>query len=192
MQGQRNGGPLVLFDAAIVMGLEEALLGILKEGPGLEIQTGAIDMRYTDADAFRYAAAADGGSNERLAAVIEVDLIPCFILLGVIEGNVAGLFQQGNGSQNRLVLGLGGIEEGLVAFAEIIRRLEFFFGHGFGEILWVHQQLFTQLFALVFFAHGYLLLLGFHLHLARCLFIGTKNGGSAPPLFPGGQDPTNL
>ena len=81
-------------------------------------------MSHTDADAFGDAAAAEGSGDEGLAAVIEVDLIPCLVLLGVVKGDIAGLFQHGYGSGNSLALGLGGIQEGLVAFAEILGGLQ--------------------------------------------------------------------
>ena len=161
VQGQRDGGPLVLLDAAVVVGLEEALLALLVQGPGLEVQTGAIDVGNADADTFGDAAAAEGGGDERLAAVIEVDLIPRLVLLGVVKGDIAGLFQHGYGSGNSLALGLGGIQEGLVALAKIVSSLQLFLGHGLGEILGVHQQLLAQLLALGFFTHGYFTPFGF-------------------------------
>ena len=161
VQGQRDGGPLVLLDAAVVVGLEEALLALLIQWPGLEVQTGAVDMSHTDADAFGDAAAAEGSGDEGLAAVIEVDLIPCLVLLGVVKGDIAGLFQHGYGSGNSLALGLGGIQEGLVALAKIVSSLQLFLGHGLGEILGVHQQLLAQLLALGFFTHGYFTPFGF-------------------------------
>ena len=161
VQRQRDGGPLVLLDAAVVVGLEEALLALLIQGPGLEVQTGAVDMSHTDADAFGDAAAAEGSGDESLAAVIEVDLIPCLVLLGVVKGDIAGLFQHGYGSGNSLALGLGGIQEGLVALAKIVSSLQLFLGHGLGEILGVHQQLLAQLLALGFFTHGYFTPFGF-------------------------------
>ena len=115
-------------------------------------------MSHTDADALGDAAAADGGGDERLAPVIEVDLIPRLILRCVVKGHIAGLFQQCDGGGNGFTLGLGGIQESLVALAEIIGGLQLLRGHGFGEVFGVHQQLFPQLLALGFFGHGYILL----------------------------------
>ena len=192
VQGQRDGGPLVLLDAAVVVGLKEALLALLIQGPGLEVQTGAVDMSHTDADAFGDAAAAEGSSDEGLAAVIEVDLIPCLVLLGVVKGDIACLFQHRNGSGNCLALGLGGIKECLVALTEIVSGFQLLLRHGFGEVLGVHQQFLAELLALGFFTHGYSSPFGFLMILWLCGFIGTKSGGTAPPLFRDEQDPTNL
>ena len=161
VQRQRNGSPLVFLDAAVIVGLKEALLALLIKGTGLQIKAGAINMRYADAHALCYAAAAECGGDERLAAVIEVDLIPCLVLLGMVKGDIACLFQHRNGSGNCLALGLGGIKECLVALTEIVSGFQLFLGHGLGEILGVHQQLLAQLLALGFFTHGYFTPFGF-------------------------------
>ena len=160
VQRQRDGRPLVFFDAAVVVRFEEALLGFLKERPGFEVQTGAVDMRHPDAYPLRHAAAAHRAGNERLAAVVEVDLIPRLVLLGVVKGGVARLFQHGNGGGDRLTLGLGGIQEVLVALAEIAGRFQLLGGKGFGHIFGFQQQFLAELLALGFFAHGYGLLSG--------------------------------
>ena len=192
VQRQRNGSPLVFLDTAVIVGLKEALLALLIKRTGLQIKAGAINMRYADAHALRYAAAAECGGNERLAAVIEVDLIPCLVLLGVVKGDIACLFQHRNGSGDRLALGFGGIKECLVALTEIVSGFQLLLRHGLGEVLGVHQQFLAELLALGFFTHGYSSPFGFLMVLLLCGFIGTKSGGTAPPLFRDEQDPTNL
>ena len=49
-QFKRDRGPLVLFDAAVVVGLEEAQLIALVQGVLLQVQPGGVDVGRPDVD----------------------------------------------------------------------------------------------------------------------------------------------
>ena len=73
---QRDGHPLVLPDAAVVVGLEIGQLRVLIERVGLQIQPRGVDVGGGDLHALRQGPLADAGQQHRLAPVAEVHLVP--------------------------------------------------------------------------------------------------------------------
>ena len=67
VQGQRQGYPLVVLDAAVVMGVQEGESVAFVHRVLLQVQTGAVDMGAQDVQARVQRLGADAGKNERLA-----------------------------------------------------------------------------------------------------------------------------
>ena len=72
VQLQRNGDPLVLLDAAIVVGAEKAHLIGLIHGDLLQVKPGRIHMSAGDHRALAQVLAADDGQHQGLAPVVAV------------------------------------------------------------------------------------------------------------------------
>ena len=75
MEGQGHRGPLVLLDAAIVMGLEVGDFTLLIQGHRLQVQTGGIRMGDDHAGTLVQGLLADDHKGYSLFAVDAVDLI---------------------------------------------------------------------------------------------------------------------
>ena len=124
VQGQGDGGPLVLTDAAVVMGAQIADTGLFKHGHGAQVQARRVDVGDVQVEARFQALGADGGGQDALFAVDGVDLGAGGQLLAGDELFVAGVQQQLLAGADSLALSLGVIQEGLVAFAEILGGLQ--------------------------------------------------------------------
>ena len=132
MEGEGDGGPLVLLDAAVVVGLEEAEFLLLHQGVGLQVQPGVVDVGGLDADPLPDVQGADGAGDQGLAPVVEVHLGPGGVLLAGDEGDVPRLLQHLHDGGHRLPLGLGAVQEGLVGDGKRLRRRLILRGHGLG------------------------------------------------------------
>ncbi len=66
MERQRQGYPLVVLDAAVVMGVQEGEPVAFVHGVLLQVQTGAVDVRAQDVQARIQRLSADAGKDERL------------------------------------------------------------------------------------------------------------------------------
>src|SRR5699024_8808797 len=75
MDLQGDGHPLVLADAAIVMGLEIGQLTVLIQGGGLEVEPRAVNVGRCDLYTLIQALAADYGQQKHLAPVILINLV---------------------------------------------------------------------------------------------------------------------
>ena len=107
MQLQRDGDPLVLLDAAVVVGAEVAQLVRLIHGDLLEVEARGVDVRARDHSTVCEAALTDDGEHEGLAAVAGVDLhAGCEGHAGLI-GHEATLFGEANGIDDGFTLGAG-------------------------------------------------------------------------------------
>ena len=118
--GERDGGPLVLLDAAVVVRLEERHVRILEQRVRLEVEPGAVDVGYGDAHTLGDGLLALGAHHDRLAAVDLVELGSRLVLGAADVFGVAVLGQDGEHVVDDLALGLVG-EELLVALAEFFR-----------------------------------------------------------------------
>ena len=104
VNGKGNAGPLVLLDAAVVVGLEVGNLGILIQGIGLQVHPGRIHMGRADIGALGQGLGADDGNQKALAPVVQKNL-------------VAGLnFHTGDGGLKAVGDGLLGCPGGCLPF----------------------------------------------------------------------------
>ena len=72
---QGDGDPLVLADAAVVMGLEKGQLTVLVQGVGLQVQAGGVDMGGHDLGALFQALLAYDSQHDALAPVYAIDTV---------------------------------------------------------------------------------------------------------------------
>ena len=112
VNGQGDGDPLILLDAAVVVGLEVCHLGIFVQGIGLQVHIGSIDMGGADIGTHIQLLSTDDGQSNGLVTVIIVNLITG---IGFHAGDIgleAQLLSLGHGPGSCLPLGLGSIHEG--------------------------------------------------------------------------------
>ena len=113
-QFERDSGPLVLFDAAVIVGLEKGHAAVLVQRHGADIHTRCIQMGGGQAHALLEALFADYGQRDPFVAVDLVKLVarldgivprPCAEALGL---------RQTNHFPDRVALGLGFVQKFLV------------------------------------------------------------------------------
>ena len=121
VQGQGDGGPLVLAHAAVIVGAQVANAVFLKHRHRAQVQTRGIDVGNVQMEALLQALGADGGSQHALFAVDGVDLGAGSVVRAGHKLLVAGGGQQLLAVCGGLALGLGVIQESLVTLAEILR-----------------------------------------------------------------------
>lgn len=80
VQRQRQRGPLIFADAAVIMGFEKRHAALFIKGRGLEIQPRRIDMRRCQANAAFQRLGSDDKQMQALAAVIIIKFIPWLYL----------------------------------------------------------------------------------------------------------------
>ena len=158
VNSQGNGGPLILLDTAVVMGLQIGDLRILIQGIGLHIHTGGVHMRSADISAICQTLAADNGQQNALVPVVVVDLVTGlqihtgFQLLKAVC--LSGLYCPGS----CLPFGLAGIHKGCVALAITFHFSSLLFGQAVVAVLGSKQQLLFQFFHRTFSFISFLLL----------------------------------
>ena len=149
-QLQRNGDPLVLADAAVVMGLEVGQLAVLIQGGGLQVQTGRVDVSGGDLGALRQA----DGQHQTLAAVAGVDLIAGGQGHAALVLHEAMLLRQSDGGAGAEALRLAGVQERLVDGAVCLHLLQIRRAQHIVAVAVILQQLLLQ--GLQFFTHDLL------------------------------------
>ena len=117
MQGQGHGGPLILLDAAVVVGLEVGNLRILVQGIGLHVQPGGVHMGGADIGTLGKGLGADHCQSNGLVPVIVVDFIAGLRFHAGSEGLEPPLLRLTDGPGGGFPLGLAGIHKGHVAAA---------------------------------------------------------------------------
>ena len=115
-----NGDPLIFFNAAVVVRLEVAHLILLIQRDLLEVDAGGIDVCAGDNGAFSQALFADHSQQQRLAAVVAVDLHAGLELHAEMILDKAVLLRQGNGVDNRLALHARTVQVIHVALAVVL------------------------------------------------------------------------
>jgi hypothetical protein len=152
VDGQRHSTPLILADAAVVVGLEVAeVVGLVQRGRA-QVQTGAVGVSDDQMEAVLEAAGADGGSHDGLAQLAEIDLVAGGVGLLRVELLVACVLEHLLALSGHLALGLARIEEFLVALSECVGLL--LDGGGLvADVSGLKQQLFSQLLVRSFFCH---------------------------------------
>ena len=122
VQLQRDRDPLVLADAAVVVGLEIGQLGVFIEGVGLEVQPRRVGMGRADVRALGQGLAADHGEQDGLAAVDGVDLVAGLQGHAVLQRTEARLLGQLHRGDDAFAFGLRAVKEGLVGLAVGLHR----------------------------------------------------------------------
>ena len=142
VDGQRDGDPLVLLDAAVVVGVEREKVVLLLEGVLLEVDARRVDVGAQDVDAGLQVVGAEVDEHEGLAAVDDVDLVAGLELLarcdGLAELDVAALARHLDGGVAALALSLVVGDVGLVALAEVVQLVELLGGVGLPGVLSLH------------------------------------------------------
>ena len=123
VEGQGDGGPLVLLDAPVVMGLAVGHLLVLIEWVLLQVQAGGVDVGRADDGALVQALLPDHGQHDGLAAVVVIDLVAGLELLAPDQRPEPGGFRLGHSIGHALALDLAFVQEGLVARAVILDGL---------------------------------------------------------------------
>ena len=139
---QGDGDPLVLADAAVVVGLEVGHLALLIEGAGLQVQPGAVDMGGGDLDALVQLFLPHHGQQQHLAPVVLVDLVPGLQRHAPHVGLEALGLRQPDALGDALPLGLPGVQKGLVALAVRVHGLPVAGGQPVIAVLLLPQYLF--------------------------------------------------
>ena len=114
---QGDGHPLILADAAIVVGLEKGQLAVLIKGAGLQIQPGRVDVGGGDVGALAQGRGADDRQHDGLAPVDPVDLVSGLQGHSGGEGLEALGLGQRLGGGNALPLRLTQVQELFVVLA---------------------------------------------------------------------------
>ena len=151
VQGQRNRSPLILLDTAIVVGLEHCQFMILIQRILLHIQTRRIDMCRTKTHTFCNRCSTDHCCNDRLAAVVDIDLIPCLQLHIRCERHKALFIQQCSCILGCFTFCLGRVQKCHVVRCKRIALLLCFRRNADRTVLRLHEKLFFFPFCLCFF-----------------------------------------
>ena len=114
MELQGNGHPLVLADAAVIVGFEERHLVLLIEGGGLQVQAGGVDVGGADVDALAEGLVPHHRQHDGLAPVHPVELVAGLDGHATGEGLEPLGLGQTDGLGDGLPLGLGGVQVVLV------------------------------------------------------------------------------
>ena len=125
VQLQRHRHPLVLADAAVVVGLEIGKLAVFIEGIRLDVEPGRVGVRRADVRAVRQILFADDGKHDRLAAVVPVELVAGLDGHAGVIRDEASRFRFQDGGEDAFALSFGAVEEGFVCLAVGIQFLFF-------------------------------------------------------------------
>ena len=117
VDGQGHAGPLVLLDAAIVVGLEVGDFGILIHGLGLQIHPGGIHVGSADVGTLSQALGTHHGDHKALATVVHVNLVAGLDLHTGDSRLEAVLLGLSGSPRGGFPLGLAGIHKSSVALA---------------------------------------------------------------------------
>ena len=153
MEGQGDGHPLILADAAVVVGLEIGQLAVLIEGVGLQVQPGGVDVGRRQLNALVQGLFPDVGQHDGLAPVADVDLVPGFQEHAPAVGPVARLLRQADGLRRAEALGLAGVQKALVPGAVVLHGRPAGGVEDVVAVLLCGEELFFQLLEFRFF-HG--------------------------------------
>ena len=114
VEGQGQGDPLVLLDAAVVVGVQVDKLRVLVEGVLLQVHAGAVDVGAHDVEALFKGLLADDEQLDGLIHGVHVHPVPGLERFRLFEGHVPGLLGPADGLFGALPLGLAAVEIGPV------------------------------------------------------------------------------
>ena len=120
MDRQRNGGPLVLTDTAVIVCAEVGQPLLFKKGYRTQIKARCIHMGNVQMEALRQALCTDGSGKNALFAVDVVDLIAGMELHAHSKGAIARLYKKFLAVLYHFALGLAAVQEFFVALTESI------------------------------------------------------------------------
>ena len=146
VERQRNGRPLVFLDAAVIMGLQVADLGILVQGVGLDVQPGGIHVGGADVRALAQRLGADHGQGDRFIAVVVVDFVAGLGFHAGGEGLVAPFLGLPDSPGGSLPLGLALGHERHVALGVAFHFIPLAVGEPGVAVLGRRQQGIAQFF----------------------------------------------
>ena len=144
---QRDGYPLVLAQAAVVVGLKERELVSLIEGVLLQIQTGRIDVGRADVGTLVQILLTHHRQHHRFPAVHPVDLVSGLELHAPLVGPEAGVLRQGHCPLHALPLRLTSVQKLLVTGAVGLQGLHLLGIHAVIAVLLIVAQGTAQLLA---------------------------------------------
>ena len=140
VDGKGHTGPLVLLNAAVVVGFEVGNLGVLVQGIGLQIHPGGVHMGSADIGALGQGLGADDGKQEALAPVVEINFIAGLYL----HAGDSGLKTVGDGllgcPGSCLPFGLAGIHKGGIPCGIAFHFLPLLGGQTLVSVLLLHQK----------------------------------------------------
>ena len=153
---QGDGHPLVLPQAAVVVGLQKGQIVRLIEGVLLQIQAGGVDVGGPDVHALLQALPAHHRQHDGLAPVHPVHLVPGLQIHAPLVLPEAGGLRQGHSPVHALPLGLARVQKLLVAGAVGLHGLQLLPVHPVIAVFLVIAQGLPQLIAPALFLvlHG--------------------------------------
>ena len=146
VERQRNSRPLVFLDAAVIVGLQVADLGILVQGVGLDVQSGGIHVGGADVRALAQRLGTDNGQSDGFIAVVVVNFVAGLGFHAGGEGLVAQLLGFPNGPCGGLPLGLAFAHERHVALSIAFHFIPLAVGEPGVAVLGRRQQGIAQFF----------------------------------------------
>ena len=154
VEGQRDGGPLVLLDAAVVVGLEEREFLFFIERVRFEVEPRGVDVGRRDAQTLVQGLFAEDRQDDALVPVDAVDAVAGLVGFRLVELGVASLLGLSLEERGDLPLGLVVRHELLIPFREDVRLRE--------QVVLCHrrhvfrcvEELFFQRVCFAFFCHS--------------------------------------
>ena len=150
---QGDGGPLILLDAAVVMGLEESEVSILIKRIGLEVEPRGVDMGGDYLCAALKALFAEYAQDEGLALVVVINLVAGLVAAVGVKRDEAVLLGKGLDISRHFTFGLAAVKEINVIAAEAVGGLDFAVLAGECGVLGRIEKLVLQSVGGSFFTH---------------------------------------
>ena len=151
VHGERDGCPLVLLNAAVIVRFEKRKVILLVQRMWFEVEARGVDVGSGNADAVFASLFADDGKNHGFSAVVQVDFVTGLVLFGGVKWDESRFFCFGYGEGYRFTLSFCRIHKCLVTFAVVVGYFRFFFGNLLAAVFTVDQKLFRQFFYICVF-----------------------------------------
>ena len=128
VQGHGTGHPLVLFDAAVIVGVGIGQIGVLVEGVLLEVDAGRVNVCAHDVDAFGQGSFAQMEEHNGLAHAVHIDLVAGLEGLarldGIVQVDVTGSFGGSDGFGHAFALGFAVVQKYPVFLADLLQLVQ--------------------------------------------------------------------
>ena len=151
VQLQRDRHPLILADAAVVVGLEIGHLRFLVQGTGLQVKAGRVGVGGGDVGALTQRLFADYRQHDALAPVVAVHLVAGFQRHTRLKLHKAVLLRQLDAVLHAQPLGLAVVQKVLIGLAIVVHDGLFALRQTVKAVLRRVQQRLAQL---TLFTHG--------------------------------------
>ena len=156
-QLERNGRPLILLDAAVVVGLEERHAVVLVQRHGADINTRRIEVRGGQAHALGEALFANNSQHDALVTVDAVDLVARTKRVIARPGTEALALSHAGDFQHSVTLGFALVKEFFVTLGVGLNALLVLVGQTVKAGLFVVKKLFGSHVAFSFFNPNHLM-----------------------------------